>query len=230
MPRRRESVGRALRRALGEEVVLPPIEPRRSGVSILMNQRRLRVFQTVFNEPGVHLRGLQRELGIPLQSLRWHVSVLIETGIIDGVTLGRKTALFSPLSASRNDVVARTLARDEKLGPMLLMIKRKGQASVKEIVKETGSYQQLVSARLRTLRTLGFVDSHGKGAGVRYTMVVGAPAGTGEIGRDAKETKERLIALLDDHGLAPKVAQQSSRSITIVAETPSDDIELQFRM
>jgi len=230
MPRKRESVGKALRRALGEEVVLLRIEPRRSGVSQLMNQRRLRIFQAVFNEPGMHLRELQRKLGIPLQSLRWHVSVLLVVGILEGILLGRKTALFSPLSARRDDVVAMTLVRDERFGPLIRIIKRDGEVSVREIVKETDSYQQLVSARLKSLKSLGFVASQGKGVRVRYKMVTDAPAMTSGTERDPKETKERLIALLSNHGLAPKVTQQSSRSITIVAETPSDDIELQFKM
>jgi len=230
MPRKRESVGRALRRALGEEVVLSKIEPRKSGVSILMNRRRLHIFQTVFNEPGVHLRELQRELGIPLQSLRWHVSVLLGAGILEGISLGRKTALFSPLSARRDDIVAMTLVRDEKFGPIIQLLRRDGEVSVREIVKETDSYQQLVSARLKTLKSLGFVTAQGKGLRVRYEMAASAPPLMGETERDAKETRERLIALLGDHGLAPRVTQQSSRSITIVAETPSDDVELFFKM
>jgi DNA-binding transcriptional ArsR family regulator len=229
MPRKRESVGKALRRALGEEVVLLRIEPRRSGVSQLMNQRRLRIFQAVFNEPGMHLREMQRKLGIPLQSLRWHVSVLLGVGILEGISLGRKTALFSPLSARRDDVVAMTLVRDERFGPIIRIIKRDGEVSVREIVKETDSYQQLVSARLKSLKSLGFVASQGKGVRVRYKMVTDAPAMTSGTDRDPKETKERLIALLGDHGLAPKVTQQSSRGFTIVAETPSEDIELQFK-
>jgi DNA-binding transcriptional ArsR family regulator len=228
MPRKRESVGKALRRALGEEVVLPRIEPRKSGISILMNQRRLRIFQAVFNEPGVHLRKLQRELGIPLQSLRWHVSVLLGAGILDEISLGRKNALFAPLSTPRNGVVGRTLIRDERFAAIIQLIRRTGEVSVRELVREMGSYQQLVSARLKALKSLGFVDSHGEGARIRYRMTGDALASMGVAEGGTKDTKERLIALLGNHGLAPKVTRQSSNSIAIVAETPSDDIELQF--
>jgi len=228
--RKRESVGKALRRALGEEVVLPKIEPRRSGVSHLMNQRRLRIFQAVFNEPGVHLRELQRELDIPLQSLRWHVSVLLRAGILDGISLGRKIALFTPLSSRRVDVIASTLVRDERFGPIIRKIEREGEVSVKEIVKETDSYQQLVSARLKTLRSLGYVGSQGKGANVRYRLADAASLTAGEKVRDSKGMRESLLALLDEHGLAPTITQQTGRILTIVAETPSGEIELRFNM
>ncbi len=140
MPRRRESVGKALRRALGEEVVLPRIEPRKPGVSHLMNERRLRVFQAVFNDPGVHLRDLQRALGIPLQSLRWHVSVLTAAGILERVNLGKRETLISPISAQQEDVKLRALLRDKKYGPIISLIAERNEASVKEIETETGAY------------------------------------------------------------------------------------------
>jgi len=230
VPRKRESVGKALRRALGEEVVLPKIEPRSSGVSHLMNQRRLRVYQTVFNEPGIHLRELQRELDIPLQSLRWHVSVLLGAGIIEGVSLGKKTALFTPLSARQEDVIAMTLARDGRFSQIIRMVETESEVSVRELVREIGSYQQLVSARLKTLRSLGFVTSQGKGARIRYRLAATAHPAVGEEERDPKEAKESLIALLTSHGLAPRVTQQSSRGVTIVVETPSGDVEMQFKL
>ncbi len=228
MPRRREGVGKALRRALGEEVVFPRIEPRKPGVSYLMNDRRLRVFQEIFNEPGLHLRELQRKLNIPLQSLRWHISVLLSSGIIDGVSIGKKTALLSPISANRDDIVRSTLFRDGKFGPILRVAARDGEVSVKALVKEIGSYQQLVSARLKALKRLGLVQCTGRGSGTRYSL--GPTAAGRDAEGDPRERKETLLTLLADQGLAPKVRQLSGRLLTVQVETAMEELELQFRL
>ena len=74
-------MGRALQRALGAEFVLPEVEPREAGTSLLMNPRRQRVFEYVWNHPCSHLRRMSRELRIPPQSLRWHLLRLTGAGI-----------------------------------------------------------------------------------------------------------------------------------------------------
>jgi len=226
MPRRRESVGKALRRALGEEVVLPRIEPRKPGVSHLMNERRLRVFQAVFNDPGVHLRDLQRSLGIPLQSLRWHVSVLTSAGILERVNLGKREALISPITAQQQDVKLRALLRDKKYGPIIRLIAERNEASVKEIEKEIGAYQQLVSARLKLLKGMGIVESTGKGSRTRYRLT--ATSQTPGCS-DPREVKERLVALFTEQGLVPRVLQQSSNKLVLTIDTGIEEKEVEFR-
>ena len=79
---RRRSVGRALQRALGAEFVLPAVEPREGGTSLLMNPRRQRILEYVWNRPCSHLRGISRDLRIPAQSLRWHLIRLQEGGVL----------------------------------------------------------------------------------------------------------------------------------------------------
>lgn len=228
MPRRREGVGKALRRALGEEVVLPRIEPRKPGVSYLMNGRRLRIYQEIFNEPGLHLREIQRKMSIPLQSLRWHISVLLSSGLVDGVSIGKKTALLSPISANRDDIVRRTMFRDEKFGTILQAISREGTVSVRSLVREMGSYQQLVSARMKTLKKTGLVQSAGRGSSTRFSL---GPAALGsDLQTDPREIKEKLLRLLVDQGLAPKVRQMSGRLLTVQVETALEELEMQFKL
>src|SRR5437867_908076 len=88
----KQSVGYAFRRALGEPV-LPDVVPRQPGVSVLLNERRRKVFLTVLDRPGVHLRELARSLDIPVQSLSWHVEILKKSGLIVSSRIGKFAAL-----------------------------------------------------------------------------------------------------------------------------------------
>src|SRR2546428_13279117 len=88
-------VGSAFRRAVGEPV-LPDVSRRLPGVSVLLNDRGRRVFLTVLDRPGIHLRELARSLDIPLQSLSWHVEILRRAGLPASTRLGK----FSALSVS----------------------------------------------------------------------------------------------------------------------------------
>ncbi len=228
MPRRRESVGKALRKALGEEVVLPKIEPRKPGVSYLLNDRRLRLYQAVFNQPGVHLRELQRQLKIPLQSLRWHVSVLVSAGVLQQLGLGKRDVLFSPISTQATEVAMRALFRDSRHGPLLRLIAERGEVSVREMRESLGTYQQLVSARLKLLKALGLVESSGTGPRTRYRLAAGVPPGHEEASRAPREWKDELVALLRDQGLAPRVLSQSARKLTAAVDKGTEETELTF--
>ncbi len=228
MPRKRESVGKALRRALGEEVVIPRIEPRKPGVSQLMNERRLRIYQEIFNEPGTHLRDLQRRIEIPLQSLRWHVSLLLKAGLIEYVSHGKKKLLFSPISAQRSSVLVKTIPRSARFRPYIDALKVKDEASVSELVELLDSYQQLVSATLESLRSTGFVEQVGEGRRKRYRLT--SQARDEKEKTDMAEVKERLVQLFTDQGLAPRVKSQTSSNLTIILSKGLEDVELVFKI
>jgi len=97
-------VGRALKRALGPEFVLPDVEPREAGTSLLMNPRRQRVFEYTWNHPCAHLRRMSRELRIPPQSLRWHLLRLTHEGLLASRTVKGKTVYFAPWALRDEDV------------------------------------------------------------------------------------------------------------------------------
>src|SRR3990170_6913656 len=87
------TVGTAFRRAVGEPPVIPEVRTRPAGISVMLNERRRRVFLTVLDRPGIHLRELARSLDIPLQSLSWHVEILRKAGLLASMRIGKFSAL-----------------------------------------------------------------------------------------------------------------------------------------
>ncbi|HLA46956.1 MAG TPA: helix-turn-helix domain-containing protein, partial [Thermoplasmata archaeon] len=90
------TVGTAFRRAVGEPPVIPEVRTRPAGISVMLNERRRRVFLTVLDRPGIHLRELARSLGIPLQSLSWHVEILKRSGLLESTRVGKFACLSIP--------------------------------------------------------------------------------------------------------------------------------------
>jgi len=230
MPRKRESVGRALRLALGEEVVLQRIEARKPGVSQLMNERRLRIFEAVFNNPGIHVRGLQRSLGIPLQSLRWHLTVLLSSRLIEKVGRGNKESLFAPVSSDASTATVLAISRDARFAPLLEVIEKQGEASVGGLVRATGLYQQLVSARIRTLLLAGAIEAVGGGARKRYRIRQAASRRTPIDAEETKRQREALLVMFREQGLVPRVTSQAGGTLAISVDRGIDEIALEFRL
>lgn len=230
MPRKRESVGKALRRALGEEVVLHRVEARTPGISQLMNQRRLRIFEAVYNNPGIHMRELQRLLDIPLQSLRWHVAVLLSSRLVDKVGRGNKESLFTPISSDSSMAAVLAISRDGRYAPFLDVIEMQGEASVGEIVRSTGIYQQLVSARIKTLLLAGAIEAIGSGARKRYRIRQAARRRTPMSVEETKNQREALLAMFQEQGLVPRVTSQTGGALSISVDRGIDEIALEFRL
>jgi len=229
MPKR-DTVGKALRRALGEEVVIPKIEPRKPGISYLINKRRLRIFEKVFNEPGTYLRKLHRNLDIPLQSLRWHVSVLVSAGIIGRVSFAKKEVLYSPMLVESKDVITMMYYNDEIYGPILRFISKQGEVSVKEIEKSLGIYQQLVFSRLKVLKNAGLVIFIGKRLRKRCKLSEDSSLKTLKRKIDKKSLKFKLLRLLKNQGLVPHVVRQTSQKLILSVDTGIEEIELTFKI
>ena len=124
------SVGSAFRRAVGEPV-LPEVAPRAPGSSVLLNERRRKVFLTVLDRPGIHLRELARSLDIPLQSLSWHVEILRKAGLLLSTRMGKFAALsvagqvrmeslkdLALLDIVKNAAIIRVLQRRARTGDL----------------------------------------------------------------------------------------------------------------
>lgn len=126
MPEKR-SVGRALRKALGLEMVELEIESRKGGTSQLMNPRRLKIFRYLWSFPCSHVRQVSRATGMPVESLKWHLKMLEKSKLISSKKFERKVAyyptglvrpkdveLFAQISEPTRRAIIRLLWREPK--------------------------------------------------------------------------------------------------------------------
>ncbi|MCK4366721.1 MAG: helix-turn-helix domain-containing protein [Thermoplasmata archaeon] len=224
----REGVGKALRRAFGQEDLIRKLEPREAGVSRLMNPKRRRIFVHLLRSPCSHLRQLSRELDIPTQTLKWHLAELKKAGILDSVPVGNKKCFFVPARIEREDVPTLSHLSDEMNRRMVSLLLRRGALPQKSIFTSLKTYYQAVQHRLKTLEEAGLVRSDRRGRKRTYEVSSELVELRDRYMEKKTEMSGKLRKVLEDDGLAPKVVKTLTRSIvyTIDTGTGREEIEL----
>ena len=95
---------------------------------VLENSKRKRVFDLIKNNPGLHLRELQRRSKIPLSSLEYHVDYMVRHNVIYRKREGGFTRYFSQHPTEEEHSLISAL-RHEKMREIVLIVLEK------EIVK-----------------------------------------------------------------------------------------------
>lgn len=131
---------------------------------ILEYETRRRVYHLIEDEPGLHLREIERRSGIPLSTLRHHLRYLQEHRLVDASEDRNVTRFFATVLPEVAD--RRTLAalRQESLRRVVLFVlSQGGSATYQEIQSHVEAppstlavyLAQLVSKRLLERRSLG---------------------------------------------------------------------------
>jgi len=215
MGRKRDGVGRALQRALGTEFVLPQVEPREGGRSLLMNARRQRVFEYVWNHPCSHLRRISRELRIPPQSLRWHLVRLVDGRILAARTTRGKTVYYAPWAVRDGDVPALAALSDGVRGRIVRLVSQEKRLTQSDIFRALRTYQQAVLPPLRELTGFGLLATW-KANGKRYYEPGETYARLRSDYTGARQERlDRLLGILKSDGVSPKVQSRSDDEVHV---------------
>ena len=204
-------VGGAFRRAVGEPV-LPDIAPRPPGVSVLLNERRRKVFLAVLDRPGIHLRELSRSIDIPLQSLSWHVEILKKAGLLGTSRIGKFAAL-SVTGQVREEALRDLALLDIVKNAAIIRVLQRRARSRSQVSGDLKVYPQALDPSLRSLFTRGLI-SRDPGRvefeiGPRMLEIL-------EEFRESIDTREsRLLELLAHDGLQPQVLGRDGTKLEI---------------
>ncbi|MCJ2670191.1 MAG: helix-turn-helix domain-containing protein [Candidatus Thermoplasmatota archaeon] len=224
----REGVGKALRRAFGQEDLIRKLEPREAGVSRLMNPKRRRIFVHLLRSPCSHLRQLSRELGIPTQTLKWHLAELEGAAILDSVPVGNKKCFFVPVRIEREDIATLSHLTDEMSRKIVSMLMSRGPLSLKSIFTSLKTYYQAVQHRLKGLEEAGLIRSDKRDRKRTYEISSELVGLRDRYLEKKTETSSELRKVLEDDGLLPKVVKTLTRSTVYTVDTGTgrEEIEL----
>ncbi len=230
MGRRRGGVGRALQKALGTEFVLPEIEPRQGGRSLLMNLRRQRAFEFVWNHPCSHLRRISRDLRMPAQSLRWHLVRLRDGGLLASRAVKGKTVYFAPWAVRDADVPLFTALSNGARGKIVRFIAENRHPTQSDIFRGLHTYQQAVLPPLGELTGLGLLKTW-KEDGKRYYELGDAYARLqGDYSAAAADRLDRLLAVLRNDGVTPKVQSRADHEVHVLVSNGVQKSVLRLRL
>jgi predicted transcriptional regulator len=100
--------------------------------AILENARRRDVFEFVKANPGLHLRELQRRLGLPLTSLEYHLNYMVRKNVLYRERDGRFTRFYAML-LDEKDMEVIAVLRQRRLREIVLIILGKDGAKFQEL-------------------------------------------------------------------------------------------------
>jgi len=224
----RGAVGKALRVALRSDIPLPRVEPRESGISFLMNPRRRQVYVHVAHEPGTHLRRAARSLGIPTQSLRWHVQVLLAAQLIRETRIRGRAAYFCEGLVEAGDEVFFVCLQDPMNQKIWRALLRTGSLVQAELVRRVGSYEQHVTPHLRWMVDAGLLTA-AREVGHRVYRLASATERLEKRYAASQEGRaERVLAVLRAQGLAPRIVSRAGSSLSVAVSSGQESTTLRF--
>jgi predicted transcriptional regulator len=105
--------------------------------AILENNRRRDIFDFVKANPGLHLRALQRRLGLPLTSLEYHLDYMVRKNVVYRERDGRFTRFYAMMLDEKDREVISVL-RQRRLREIALIILGKDGAKFQELQEILG--------------------------------------------------------------------------------------------
>ena len=122
----------------------------------MRSEGRLRIKLLVSLQPGLHLRELQRQIGLSFSSTRYHVNKLAKEGAIDRVDDSGYSRIF-PAGTDYNDKILLSFVRRKTDRRILLSLLTENHLSQQRLCDLTGLSKSTISEHLASLQELGIV-------------------------------------------------------------------------
>ena len=162
------------------------------------SQSRARIKLLISFQPGLHLRELQRQIGLSFSSTRYHVDKLARDGEVDRVKEKGYSRIYPPGTNSKDRILLSLVRRktDHKIISWFLAENSLTQQRLTEV---TGFSKSTVSEHLTTLLELGVVRT--RAGGEQRTFELAEPVKmNGLIGRHPvvlEKATRRFVDLWD---------------------------------
>jgi predicted transcriptional regulator len=126
---------------------------------ILENKYRQRIYQHIKNNPGFHLRELQRRLNIPLSTLDYHLDYMARKNIIER----KKDQYYAryyikPLTKIDQELIP--ILRQKRLREIILVLLDQGKASYQTLLKRLAIPSSTLSFYLKQLIQYNVIKRH----------------------------------------------------------------------
>lgn len=144
---------------------------------VLEQPTRAAVYETITDSPGIGLGELAGTVDVTKSTVRYHVGVLDDAGLIEATELGGALRV-TPAGTSAD--LAGTL-RASPTGAVLGAVAEREPASVTALAAETDRALSTVSHHLTTLEERGLVDRERHGEAVLTTLSDGTRAAMAEL-------------------------------------------------
>ena len=138
--------------------------------SYLNQTTRLQIYNLVKANPGIHFRGICRELGLPIGVVQYHLGLLTKAGLLSTRRGRRYRRYFESRRFGEIEMKVISLLRHETAGKILATLLETGSILHRELASKLDVSSQALSSQMNLLRKTGLVDSVKEGLKVRYLL------------------------------------------------------------
>lgn len=209
----------ALRTRLSEDVRIPQARIIRGTKTVLMNERRLRIFEFIFNNPGTEVRRLSRELTLSLSTLQWHLGALESGGLVVSSRAGNRRVYSSPLVCEADETEVRYWL-DSRCKDLIATLAKGQAAMVGELGKILGLSGRGSRYVLKTLIEKGLLDKHDSA----YSLSVDARRLMSSYMTDEDTLLENVVKMLESQSLRPEVVTRARGQALIQVDVGRQEI------
>ena len=133
------------------------------------NETRRRIYEAVERSPGTYIARLAETTSTPRSTVRYHLRVLEETGLVRSETVRGKQR-YVAAGLDDEEATLATAYADEATATVLDALARTMPASVSELAEEIDRTPGTVSHHLDRLETAGLVERERSGNAVLNTL------------------------------------------------------------
>jgi predicted transcriptional regulator len=227
MVKKQETVGIAIKSALGQDIPLS-LQKRKGFVSLFMNEQRRKLFHYLCNYPGSNMRMVSRDMGVGLPSARWHLDSLYDMGFIERKSIGKFKVFYPCRFIDGNHIPVYALMNKEQARMIFRHILQGGGISHQELSRETGLSPQNLGGWIKKFEAVELVTTVQDGRINRYypTILVSELE---DMERDYRTPfKKFILNKLHQDGVNPKVAESSGTRYVLEIKVGSDNYFLKL--
>jgi predicted transcriptional regulator len=134
---------------------------------VLLNDTRRDIYNYILDNPGCHLREIQKEMGVSISTATWHLRILEKAGLIR-VVKHRNKLLYYPTGFKLEDALVATTLKNATAKAIVDYLLRVGNAHVRKIARDLDLGVETVRYNLKKLERVGVVLNVEEGNKVVY--------------------------------------------------------------
>jgi predicted transcriptional regulator len=138
------------------------------NLTFLSQSTRMKIYNFVKNNPGVHFRGICDSLSMPIGVAQYHLGLLAGVGLLSVHLDGRYKRYFESQRFGEDEVEAISLLRHDTSRNILVALMENQFITHKNLASRLKISSQALSWQMKHLQNMGFVKSAKEGLNVKY--------------------------------------------------------------
>ena len=138
------------------------------NLTFLNQSTRMKIYNFVKNNPGVHFRGICNSLGMPIGVVQYHLGLLANVGLLSVHSDGRYKRYFESQRFREDEVKVISLLRHDTSRNILVVLVENPLVTHKDLADRLEISSQALSWQMKYLQNMGVIENVKERLSVKY--------------------------------------------------------------